>query len=207
MDYFFSPLACSLSGHVLIQEARLPVNLVPVSLVRKQTATGQDFRKVSPKNQVPVLRFDDGRILTEVNAILQVLADMAPERGYLRPRSTIAGQRTLEWLNFVATEVHKHCLYPMFQKGTPTEVRGWARQNLPVKLDIAASHLNEHPYLGGDEFSVADLYFGWTLMLSSRAGIDLADLGPLSAYWAKLLQRPAFAECVEKEERLYGQFA
>ncbi len=207
MEYFYSPLACSLAGHIVIRETALAIELVPVSLVRKQDAQGRSLADISAKNQVPVLRFDDGRILTELGVILQVLADMAPGRGYLQPRSTLAGQRTLEWLNFVATELHKHCLYPMFQKGTPAEVKAWAKQNLAGKLAIAADHLGHHHYLAGDDFSVADAYLGWVLMLSSRAGVDIAGPGPLGAYWARLWQRAAFRECLELEAELYKSFA
>jgi glutathione S-transferase len=207
MDYYYAPLACSLAGHIVIREADLPIKLIPVSLVRKQDAEGRSLEAVSPKNQVPVLRFDDGRILTELSVILQVLADMAPERGYLQPRSTLVGQHTLEWLNFIATELHKQCLYPMFQRGTPAEVMAWAKQRLAGKLAIAAEHLGRHHYLAGEHFSVADAYLGWVLMLSSRAGADIAGPGPLGSYWARLSARPAFAECLELEAELYKSFA
>ena len=207
MEYYYAPLACSLAGHVVIREAGLPIELVAVSLVRKQDTQGRSLLEVSTKNQVPVLRFDDGRVLTELAVILQVLADMAPERDYLPPRSTLAGQRALEWLNFVATELHKHCLYPMFQKDTPSEVKAWAKHNLAGKLAIAADHLRRHDYLAGDRFSIADAYLGWVLMLSSRAGVDLAGAGPLFSYWANLSRRPAFRECLELEATLYKSLA
>lgn len=141
MDYFFSPLACSFAGHVIIREASLPIEMQPVSLLRKQTKDGVPFDTISAKSQVPVLRFDDGRILTENSVVLEVLADMAPGHGYLPPRSSAAGQVTLEWLNFVASEVHKHCLYPIFTKGVPAEVRAWAKDNLVKKLTYVTRQL------------------------------------------------------------------
>ncbi len=207
MEYYYSPLACSLAGHVVIREAGLAIELVPVSLVRKQDARGRSLADISPKNQVPVLRFDDGRVLTELGVILQVLADMAPEREYLPARSTLAGQRALEWLNFVATELHKHCLYPMFRKDAPAPVKAWARQNLAGKLAIAADHLERHHYLAGDRFGIADAYLGWALMLSVQAGADVAGSGPLGDYWARLSRRPAFGECLALEAELYKSFA
>jgi len=53
MDYFFSPLACSLAGRVLIREHKLDIQQVPVSLQRKTTASGQAFHGIAPQGQVP----------------------------------------------------------------------------------------------------------------------------------------------------------
>lgn len=206
MDYFFSPLACSFAGHVIIREASLPIEMQPVSLLRKQTKDGVPFDTISAKSQVPVLRFDDGRILTENSVVLQVLADMAPDHSYLPPRSTTAGQATLEWLNFVASEVHKHSLYPIFTKGVPAEVRGWAKDNLVKKLVYVTRQLSHTPYLAGNAFTIADAYFGWALMLTLRGGL-LEPQGDLLTYWYRLLSRPAFTAAMETEEALFNQFA
>jgi glutathione S-transferase len=206
MDYFFSPLACSFAGHVIIREASLPIEMQPVSLLRKQTKDGLAFDSISTKSQVPVLRFDDGRILTENSVVLQVLADMAPDHGYLPARSSTAGQTTLEWLNFVASEVHKHCLYPIFTKGVPVEVRAWATENLLTKMAYVTRHLSHTPYLAGNAFLIADAYFGWALMLTLRGGL-WEPQGDVLAYWDRLLARPAFTAAMEVEEELFNQVA
>jgi glutathione S-transferase len=207
MDYFFSPLACSFAGHLMIREHALPVRTIPVSLRRKLTAEGQDFHAVSPKAHVPVLRFDDGRVLTENSAILQVLADLAPASGLLPPRDTPAGQATLEWLGFVCTEVHKLCLYPIFQREAPEAVKAWCRTLLSRRLSIADDHLAQRTWLAGDGFTLADAHFGWALMLSQHAGFRLADAPDLQAYWQRLMARPAFAACVEEEQALFREWA
>ncbi|WP_286746871.1 hypothetical protein [Aquabacterium sp. UBA2148] len=206
MDYFFSPMACSFAGHVIILEASLPIKMQPVSLLRKQTSDGLAFEAISTKSQVPVLRFDDGRILTENSVVLQVLAEMAPEFGHLPARSSPNGQATLEWLSFVASELHKHCLYPIFTKGVPAEVQAWAKVNLGTKLAFVSKHLSHTPYLAGKAFSVADAYFGWALMLTLRGGL-WEPKGDLLAYWVRLLERPAFIAAMKNEEELFNQFA
>ncbi|TWO66028.1 hypothetical protein FN976_26995 [Caenimonas sedimenti] len=206
MEYYFSPLACSFAGHVLIREAGLEIAMRPVSLRRKETDDGRAFADISAKSQVPVLKFGDGRILTENSAVLQVLADMAPERLYLPDRSTPAGQSTLEWVNYVATEVHKLSLYPVFSDGVPSEVKRWARENLEKKLAFATARLSRSRYLAGDTFTIADAYFGWALMLTLRAGLWKPADG-LLAYWNRLLERPAFTGAIEVEEELFEKFA
>ena len=207
MDYFFSPLACSMAGRLLILEAELPIAMHPVSLQRKQTADGEDFHAVSAQGQVPVLRFDDGRVLTENIAVLHVLADLAPSHGYLPPRRTDAGLAALQWLAFSATEVHKLCLYPMFNRQTPEAVKDWARAQLPRRLAVAARQLDDTPWLAGDAFTVADAHFGWALTLCRLARVDGAKDGSLARYWDRLQSRPAFAACLNEERALYEQHA
>ncbi|WP_395702865.1 glutathione S-transferase N-terminal domain-containing protein [Aquabacterium sp.] len=207
MQLFFSPLACSLASRVLIREAHLPIDCVPVSLPRRRSADGQDFLAINPLGQVPALRFDDGRVLTENIAILQQLADLAPQAGYLPPRDTPEGQAALQWLSFTATEVHKLCLYPVFQREAPDAVKAWCRGLLPQRLAHAATRLAATPWLAGDAFGVADAYFGWALMLAQQAGVDLATQPALQRYWQALLARPAFAATLGEEQALYRQQA
>jgi glutathione S-transferase len=207
MELFFSPLACSLASRVLIREARLPVQAVPVALRTRRTADGRDFGAIAPQGQVPVLRFDDGRLLTENIAVLQLLSDMAPQAGYLPPRDTAEGLRALQWLSFTATEVHKLCLYPIFQPTAPDAVKAWCRSLLPGRLAHAAAQLEHSPWLAGAQFGAADAYFGWALLLAQQAGVDPQAQPRLRAYWRALTARPAFAETLDEELALYQQQA
>jgi glutathione S-transferase len=200
-------MACSLAGHMLILEAELPVQCVPVSLRSGDCADGTRLQALSTKSLVPVLRLSDGRLLTENLAVLSALADMAPERGYLHSRQTDAGLSALEWLSFTATEIHKLCLYPIFQKSAPDEAKRWSRGLLADRLTIASDRLQEHPWLAGESFTVADAYFGWALLLCPHAGVELTAHASLQAYWQRLLQRPAFARVVAEEQRLYRTWA
>ena len=64
------------------------------------------FTARNPLARVPVLELDDGSRFTEVAVLLQIIADRKP--GALAPEvATIERYRLNEWLNFVATEIHK----------------------------------------------------------------------------------------------------
>lgn len=56
MKLYYSPGACSLSPHIIIQEAGLSVALEKVSLATKKTETGDDYTAVNKKGQVPTLQ-------------------------------------------------------------------------------------------------------------------------------------------------------
>ena len=50
MKLYFSPGACSLSPHIVAQEAGIPLTLVKVDTQAKKLAGGGDFCSVNPKS-------------------------------------------------------------------------------------------------------------------------------------------------------------
>ncbi len=210
MDLYYAPLACSFACHLLIRETGLAVNLIPVALSRKQIDAGADYFQIAPKGQVPVLRFDDGRLLTENSAVLQALARRAAAQGhpgYLPEPGTVAHDEVLEWLSFISTEIHKLCFYPVFQREAPEGAKEWAQSLLAGKLQTVANRVAQRPFLVGEHFTVADAYLAWALMLCEQSGMGFQGVEGLGTYWAQIKARPAFGECLAHEGRLYKTWA
>lgn len=107
MKLFYKPGACSLASHIALRESGLDFTLQSVDLVQKRLENGEDYLLINPKGQVPALLLDDDILLTEGVAIMQYIADQVPDRHLLAPVGSIARYQTLEWLNYVATELHK----------------------------------------------------------------------------------------------------
>jgi glutathione S-transferase len=106
MKLYYAPGACSLAPHIALNEAQIPHEAVRVDLREHKLADGTDYYTINPKGYVPLLELDDGRRLTEVAVILQYVADRKP--GTLAPAfGSFERYRLMEWLNFIATEIHK----------------------------------------------------------------------------------------------------
>ena len=120
MKLFYKPGACSLASHITLRESGKDFTLDGVDLAKKRLENGDDYFAVNPKGQVPALLLDDGTLLTEGVAIMQYLADSVPDRQLLAPTGTISRYKTLEWLNYIATELHKG-FTPLFRPDTPEE--------------------------------------------------------------------------------------
>lgn len=119
MKLFYKPGACSLASHITLRESGKDFTLDGVDLMKKRLENGDDFFAVNPKGQVPALLLDDGTLLTEGVAIMQYLADSVPDRQLLAPTSSLSRYKTIEWLNYIATELHKalrHCSVPIRRK-------------------------------------------------------------------------------------------
>jgi glutathione S-transferase len=198
MKLYFSPGACSFSPHIVLREAGLPFQLEKVDTKTHQTAGGADYYAVNPKGYVPALQMDDGQILTEGAAIVQYIADLKPESKLAPAPGTMARYRLQEWLNFIATELHK-AYSPIFRPTTPDEVKQTQRDLIARRLDYVAKHLGGQQYLMGDAFSVADAYLFTILGWSKNVGIDLGKWPTLRPYMDRIRARPAVAAALEAE--------
>lgn len=117
MKLYYTPLACSLADHIALNEAGAAFERESVDLVTKKTASGGDFRAVTPKGYVPALVLDDGEVITENIAILDWLAGEFPVLG--QP-GRLGRTRVLEALTFISTEIHR-AFKPMWHAGSETQ--------------------------------------------------------------------------------------
>lgn len=199
MELFFSPLSCSLASRIAIYEAGLEAGFHKVTLSTKRLDDGRDYLSINPKGQVPALKRNDGTMLTEGPAVLQYIADLDP-LGRLAPKAGTAARYELQqWLNYIATEVHKAVFYMIFNPASPPEVKAFARdQLLPARYRFLSAHLEGREFLL-DSFSVADAYLVTSLNWARPAGVDLRAWPVLAAYHKRLSARPAVARAVSEE--------
>ena len=156
-----------------------------------------DFLQISPNNKIPALvdpHGPDGKPISlfESGAILLYLAS---KTGKLLPKSDRAKFEVLQWL--------------MFQMGGVGPMLGQAhhfRIYAPETIDYAVNRytneakrlysvmdkrLQSSPFIGGKQYSVADIaIFPW-LRSWQNQGIDWADYPALKAWFDRISARPA----------------
>jgi len=198
MKLYYAPGACSQAPHIALIEAGLPFEAVKVDLATKRLESGGDYLAINAKGAVPALEMDEGGLLTENAVVLQYVADRAPEARLIPPVGTLARYRVLEWLNYIATELHKG-FAPLFHPGAEEGTRTAAIETLSARFDYVNAELGAGPYLGDDALSVADFYLfvilGWTRIFH----IDLARWPALGDFRARLLERPAVRAALHTE--------
>ncbi|MDA5491552.1 glutathione transferase GstA [Yersinia kristensenii] len=198
MKLFYKPGACSLSPHIVLREAGLDFSIESVDLATKKTETGEDYLRINPKGQVPALLLDDGSLLTEGVAIVQYLADKVPDRQLIAPSGTLSRYHAIEWLNFVATELHKG-FSPLFNPKTPDEYKAIARERLDKQFSYVDSELAKHDYLLGSKFSVADAYLFTVTRWANALKLEIKQRSHLDKYMARVAERPAVKEALAAE--------
>ncbi|OJT20485.1 glutathione transferase GstA [Archangium sp. Cb G35] len=198
MKLYYSPGACSLSPHIVLREAGLTFDIEKVDLRSKKTESGKDFTTINTKGYVPALQLDDGSVLTEGPAIVQYLADKAPQSKLAPANGTIERYRLQELLNFISTELHKG-FSPLFNPTYPEDAKKIVIENLGKRLNHLNTALEKGPFLTGEQFTVADAYLftvlGWTAFVK----IDLGQWPVLQAYHARVAGRPAVQAALKAE--------
>jgi len=203
MELYFSPLACSMATRIALYEAGAPAEYRQVDTKAKRVSDGSDFGSVNPMGQVPVLRTDDGSLLTENAAVLQYVADRHPQSG-LAPKGGFARYDLQRWLNFITSELHKVVFIPLLDPTAPEGAKAYAREKAGPRFAMLDRHLEGREYLT-DGFSIADAYLVTVLNWVRASGIDLGQWPAVLAYFKRVTQRPSVAKALAEELALYRE--
>ena len=204
MKLYYSPGACSLAPHIALQEIGVPYTTAKVDLHAHKLADGTDYYTINPKGYVPMLELPGGERLTEAAVILQYIADRKP--GELAPAfGTLERYRLMEWLNFIATEVHKQ-FGPLWYPTTPEATKEEQRKKLAKRFDEISTALANKPYLTGEKFTIADAYLFTVVNWAGTLKVDLAPWPALQQFQARVAARPKVRE-VMKDEGLIKEHA
>jgi glutathione S-transferase len=198
MKLFYFSGACALSPHIVLIELGLPYTLEKVDFATKKTAGGLDYLTINPKGAVPALQLDDGRVLTEGPAIVQYLADLKPDSGLAPRAGTFERYQLMEILNYITSEVHKG-FSPLFNPKISADWKASATANLEKKFDWLSAFLKDKNFLMGSTFTVADAYLFTVLNWTGHLKIDLSRWPVLTAYQARIAQRPKVQQALREE--------
>ena len=196
IDVYSWPTPNGHKVHIMLEECGLPYRAIPINIGSGDQFKA-DFLKISPNNKIPAItdpQGPDGKPISlfESGAILVYLA---AKTGRFMPESDRAKYEVLQWL--------------MFQMGSVGPMLGQThhfRMYAPEKLEYAINRysnearrlygvidrrLAQSSWLGGDDYSIADIAtFPW-LRSWENQGIVLSEYPRLQAWFNKIAERPA----------------
>ena len=202
MKLMYSPGACSVGIHVLLEEIGKPYEPVLVNL-REGAQFKPEFTAVNPKSKVPTLVRDDGSVLTEYPAIAYWLARTNPEKKLL-PDDVESQARALETLDYAVSTIHMQGFSRLFRASNYTpnpadEDKVKERGKEMVEKGFAAMDkvLAGKDYLAG-AFSIADTALFYTEFWGGkRMGMKLPP--NCEAHLNRMLARPAVQRVMQQE--------
>ncbi|MEN2987212.1 glutathione transferase GstA [Tistrella sp. BH-R2-4] len=208
MLLYFKPGACSLASRITLTEIGRDFDAIKVDTETATTAIGADYLTVNPKGYVPALEIEPGVILTENAAILQYLADIAPDAAIAPAAGTIERVRLQEWLNFIASELHKS-FSPWFSGRTlEDDEMSRAEATLFRRIgDVERALSDGRPFILGQTFTVADAYLFVVLNWSNFISVDLARWPMVAAYVGRVGSRPAVRRALIAEGLIQSEAA
>ena len=192
MKLFYSPGACSLASHIVLEEMGASASYEKVDLKTKQTETGADYMARNPKGYVPAIELDNGELLTENLCILPYLGDQS---GTLLPKDGMDRWRTLEATAFVSTEIHK--TFSGLFKPAGEEAAKAARDKVTQRLGLQAGWLEDKPFVMGDHMTIADAYLFVMLLWAGKFQIEMP--ANLQGYFTRMKERPSVQRAMQAE--------
>ncbi|WP_408096033.1 glutathione transferase GstA [Peredibacter sp. HCB2-198] len=202
MRLYYKAGACSLAPHIVMAELNMVYEIEAVDLANKTCASG-DYKMINPKGSVPALRMENGEVLTEGAVIMQYLADQNPEAGLMPKLGTTDRYRCMEWLNFIASEVHKN-FTPLFRTSVKNaeglkELKDGQIETLKNKIGFISEKLGSNDFLMGKTFTVADAYLFTCLGWGKFVGLDVTQWSNIANYMARIAERPTVMRAMKEE--------
>lgn len=167
---------------------------IPFEVIEFHGCQNPDILEVSPRGKVPVLGTPQG-FISETDVILRYIEDRYPHRPLL-PKDPYA--RAQVWSLAKEIELYielpaRVCYVEVFFGGRPTpqDLKTKARRDLIKGMAALARRGRFTPYVAGAEFTLADIFFMYSVDLAQTVGERLFGLDLLSeVYGAKdLLER------------------
>jgi glutathione S-transferase len=153
-----------------------------------------EFLAMNDRGKVPVLKLDDGRTMSESNAILSYLAQGTP----LLPDDAWGSAKTLQWMFFEQYSHEPYIAVSRFiRRFLPSDhPRRASLEALKASGDEALAamerHLHRMPWFGGDRYTIADIALFAYTHVAEDGGFDLGAY-PHVERWVKRVQlQPGF---------------
>jgi GST-like protein len=188
--------------HVMLEECALPYQAIAVD-IGKGEQFRRDFLAISPNNKIPAIHDPDGPDGTPISLFESgaILMYLAAKTGRFMPESVRDKYEVLQWLMFQMGSVG-----PML--GQAHHFRIYAPQKIPYAVDrysneakrlygVMNKRLARSRYLGGPQYSIADIaIFPW-LRSWKNQGIDWDDHPHLKGWFDEIGARPAVQRGVQ----------
>jgi len=202
MKLFYSPGACSIGIHTLLEEIGKPYEAVRLDL-RAGEQQKPPFSEINPKGKVPTIQRDDGRVITEYPVIAHWLAKTNPEAG-LMPKTEDAALTAASAMDYCVATIHMQGFSRLFRPSNfaPNEadaeaVKARGRELIEKGYALMDKTLNGNQWIAGD-FSMADsALFYVEFWGAKRMNIQLPP--NLAAHFERMLARPAVQRTFEQE--------
>jgi glutathione S-transferase len=182
---------------LLLAQLGLPYERVPVDIFAGDTLT-DEYARINPVRQTPVLERDGADPLSESNAILIHLAEGT---GYL-PEDPNDRAQALRWLFFEQADVIPGIAGLRFRLITERirpdgrEV-AWRRAVGNQALNVMNERLEQSDFLAGERYSIADISLFAYVHVAHEAGFELSRYPAVGAWLRRVQATDGFMNDLE----------
>jgi glutathione S-transferase len=186
LTLYMSPGSSSMAPHIALHEIGVEFEPRWLSFAKKEQHSPA-YLAINPEGKVPTLLID-GRVLTEVAAVLSYLARRFPNAGLWPDGGIEAEAQAISWMSFIAATVH------------PARRIGLERWR--EVFEIADRRLGR-PGWTGSRYSIADIHLFrlyWRFATSTNPAPG--SYPNLAAHFDRMMERPAVQRTLAIEREI-----
>lgn len=192
MQLYYAPGTISVAVALALEEAGLDYEAIKVDFASKEQTTAA-YAQINPKGRVPALIVNGG-ILTETGALLDYIADQAPNAG-LRPQDPLMAARMREVMYYLASTMHVNHAHKM--RGSRWADKASSHQDMTAKvpetMTASAAYICDNglrgPFVLGEKPSLADCYLYVVCSWLEGDGVTLSDFPKLQNFMSTMETR------------------
>lgn len=193
---------------IALEEMALDYNVIPVDVWKGENFS-PEFRKLNPNGRIPVIVDHDGPdgkpyTVFESSAILMYLGD---KTGQFYPAKTRPRYDVVQWLMIQLTGVGPiFGQYTHFKRFAGTGASEYAMSRFQTEVrrlyDVLDKRLGESAWLGGADYSIADIAtFPWCRNHEFQ-NVKLADVPNVARWFQTVAERPAVKRAIAKVDSI-----
>jgi glutathione S-transferase len=200
LKLYHSPRTRSVRIYWLLEELGVPYELETLAFT-PETLKAPAYLNVHPLGKLPAIQ-DGDLILFESGAILEYILEKYGN-GRLAPApGDPARGAFLQWVHFAEAtampplgDIAQHMLFKPEAERIPAVVAD-AQARVATIVAAIEKTLTGRQYLLGSEFTAADIMMGYSLLLVKWFGLLTPEYPNVTAYLARLEQRPALRKAL-----------
>ena len=180
---------------LLLAQLGIPFERVEYDIDEGETRTPEFLEKINSNGRVPVLEIEDGKFLSESNAILFYLADGTP---YL-PDERFARANVLRWMFFEQYSHEPNIATPRFWITHHLAMTDERRTALETKrklgydaLGVIERQLRSSEFIVGVRYSIADIALYAYTHVADEGGFDLGRFPAIGAWMERVRTQPGY---------------
>ena len=201
MKLYYMPGACSLASHIVLEWIGKPYEAHKLS---RDELKAPEFLKVNPLGAVPALTDGDWAITQNV-AILEHLAELAPQSPLLGDGTARSRAEVRRWLGFINSDIHK--TFSMIfgaqrylkDEAAQKELAASASALLTKLFAQLDAQLAGKSYLAGGAPSIADAYLYVVLRWARAKEVDLSGQDNLAAFFKRMEENAGVKAALQAE--------
>lgn len=209
LKFYMVPGSCSTGIHILLEELDLAFEVTIVNMPAGDHRR-PEYLALNPKGTIPTLVLDDGRALTEFQAIAYWLARSYPRKRLL-PDDVLLATQTLELMDYVVGTVHGQGYTRLFttdrylpagladtgQANWQASIQARGREIVTEAFTVIEARLPETGYAIGADFSIADAALFYVEFWADKTGIALPPR--CAAHYQRVRARPVVQRVLREE--------